>query len=701
MARYTPSNLSGDLGPVNPELEKIKLAIEGTLSRKGDSPNAMIANIDMNSNRIINAPSPLSPSELANKKYVDDIVKGSSGLVVAGTYKSVADMVADNSLVAGDVVATSSYYEGLAEGGATYKVVTTAQYAGTPDEVSDHTIGNGLVAVLSEHIVTPEMCGSDGTAAKDSAAVVSLLAKYKNILFQSGKTYKLDVRESGSRNAWEILNDDTVVTAYGATIELRGTDSNNGIRIGDRTNVSWFGGYFTNPENLFTSNISMYGQVKDITIRDCDSINSGQYHILAGGDDASYDGLYIDNCKAFQVDSQNNNAVSMCYEFYPRAARNKNLVFTNNYAEMVGKGNCFKIHNSDYNYIYGNTFVRTSNVTDSLSQAVHLSGRYNTPCNYTVFSNNVIDDSNSTLRGLYFGSDAEDVIITNNVMRGAGDTMWLGNGINRCIVQGNKFSHLQTVGGLGNNDINKLKVIGNDFIAIEFRSGNSVSPPRDIASFDISENRLGYIRLNNSGTSSGLSIRANTFSTGTDTIIDSDNVTYSNNFLTVVDGASLFQPVYVNGDGYKSSNNIFNLKGICQRATFLNGNNSEVIGDTVYGVTVEAAGSGGTGNKIEFNKYSVGGVWQQEGSGATTYRGFGEIASSQPTDSYLPSGWSFTGYVSGQITVTHNLGLSRDLYQVFVQGLNGNPLAVDAKTNNSFRIGGTDGNAFDFKVELV
>ena len=63
MARYEPSDLMGDLAPVNAELEKIKEAIIDTVSRKGDTPNAMTANLDMNSNRILNLPDAVNDAE--------------------------------------------------------------------------------------------------------------------------------------------------------------------------------------------------------------------------------------------------------------------------------------------------------------------------------------------------------------------------------------------------------------------------------------------------------------------------------------------------------------------------------------------------------------------------------------------------------------------------------------------------------------
>lgn len=60
MARYIQNNQATGLpvqSSLNTELQKIETAINDTLSRKGDSPNAMEADLDMNSNDILNASS--------------------------------------------------------------------------------------------------------------------------------------------------------------------------------------------------------------------------------------------------------------------------------------------------------------------------------------------------------------------------------------------------------------------------------------------------------------------------------------------------------------------------------------------------------------------------------------------------------------------------------------------------------------------
>lgn len=52
--------------------DAIEAAIENTLSRDGTTPNTMSANLDMNSNRILNHPEPDAVTDLATKNYVDN-----------------------------------------------------------------------------------------------------------------------------------------------------------------------------------------------------------------------------------------------------------------------------------------------------------------------------------------------------------------------------------------------------------------------------------------------------------------------------------------------------------------------------------------------------------------------------------------------------------------------------------------------------
>lgn len=77
MTRYTKQTVSSIAG-INSELTKIQTAIRDSLSRLGDSPNQMQDLLDMNSNRIINLPLPLSDLEPVRRVDIEGIVESAT-----------------------------------------------------------------------------------------------------------------------------------------------------------------------------------------------------------------------------------------------------------------------------------------------------------------------------------------------------------------------------------------------------------------------------------------------------------------------------------------------------------------------------------------------------------------------------------------------------------------------------------------------
>lgn len=78
MAKLTLSDLTNlnnqaaAVSAINANNASIEAALENTLSRDGTSPNSMSADLDMNSNQIINVAGPEQNHDAANKEYVDD-----------------------------------------------------------------------------------------------------------------------------------------------------------------------------------------------------------------------------------------------------------------------------------------------------------------------------------------------------------------------------------------------------------------------------------------------------------------------------------------------------------------------------------------------------------------------------------------------------------------------------------------------------
>lgn len=104
------TNQTSALATINGNSDTIAAAIENTLSRDGTSPNTMEANLDMNSNRITNLPSPASSTEPATKAYVDafQVAEVPDGFVGLSTFGETLIDDADAATARGTLSAAKS-----------------------------------------------------------------------------------------------------------------------------------------------------------------------------------------------------------------------------------------------------------------------------------------------------------------------------------------------------------------------------------------------------------------------------------------------------------------------------------------------------------------------------------------------------------------------------------------------------------------
>ena len=177
MTSYTRNDLTGSLGPVNSELEKIEVALKSKLDRNPSvgQTNAMLTNLDANGNRIINYPDAIDDSDLVTKGQVPALssvtsVNGATGDVSVATNVQInTNAIFDNvsemktaDLSVGDFVRCKRYYAGgdLVDG-LVYEIQATA----TVDGFIDHANANGTFSVL----ISPESASVLAWGARNGA----------------------------------------------------------------------------------------------------------------------------------------------------------------------------------------------------------------------------------------------------------------------------------------------------------------------------------------------------------------------------------------------------------------------------------------------------------------------------------------------------------------------------------------------------
>lgn len=83
---------------LNDNFQAVKKALEDSLSRSATEPNYMDTDLDMNTKKIINVADPVEPSDIVNKRYVDDVIgnaaeyakEAATSASLAKTYAEVA-----------------------------------------------------------------------------------------------------------------------------------------------------------------------------------------------------------------------------------------------------------------------------------------------------------------------------------------------------------------------------------------------------------------------------------------------------------------------------------------------------------------------------------------------------------------------------------------------------------------------------------
>lgn len=185
MAKLTLTDLASltnettAIAAINANNALVEEALENTFSLDGTSPNTIAADIDMDSNRILNLPEPTTDQEAATKAYVDSVTGVDIGDITgyvtdAETAATAAEAAQTAAEAAADkLTATSTTSIGIGTGSKAFttqadKYFTAGDYVKITSDANPTT--NFMWGTVASYVtttltVTVEVTGGSGTLA--------------------------------------------------------------------------------------------------------------------------------------------------------------------------------------------------------------------------------------------------------------------------------------------------------------------------------------------------------------------------------------------------------------------------------------------------------------------------------------------------------------------------------------------------------
>lgn len=228
LPKYTPTDVAGGFGltQINANFSDISTAMEDTLSRSGATPNQMEADLDLNSNQLLNIGGLflVGDIDLNNNKVVNlapgvigtdainkaqaetiatekaiELLGSTSSTISRLTIPSVAAMTLLSDVQIGDILETTGYSAPGDGGGARYKAVASG--TGVPDGGSFIDIpGSSLQAkaIFVGGRVTAQMFNVKGDGSTDDAAALQAAGDFGLPVYViPGKSYRVDSAVTG------------------------------------------------------------------------------------------------------------------------------------------------------------------------------------------------------------------------------------------------------------------------------------------------------------------------------------------------------------------------------------------------------------------------------------------------------------------------------------------------------------------------
>lgn len=144
------NNQNTVVSTINNNNDAIEAAIENTLSRDGTTPNHMLADLDMNSNRILNCPDALSAQEPVTLSQLQDGIDAiSQGALLGPSYVTLGT----NALLENERILTAGSNISIADGGPGGNIEIAVTGIGSVFQAHDGDL-DGLSALSTTGLVT-------------------------------------------------------------------------------------------------------------------------------------------------------------------------------------------------------------------------------------------------------------------------------------------------------------------------------------------------------------------------------------------------------------------------------------------------------------------------------------------------------------------------------------------------------------------
>jgi microcystin-dependent protein len=224
LAKLTLSAITSgyaSVAAINAAFDAIETAMENTLSRDGTSPNAMGANLDMNSNRILNLPVPVADDEPITKGYGDD------------TYGAAASAAAEESADEAAASATAAAASAAAAATSATAAATAETNAETAETNAEAAQAAAEAAQVAAELAANSVMWNDVVFKTAADSPISITNADKGKLYAidctaGAVTVNLPAISGLTLGQWSVGFRKTDAGVNAITINRNGTDTIDG-----------------------------------------------------------------------------------------------------------------------------------------------------------------------------------------------------------------------------------------------------------------------------------------------------------------------------------------------------------------------------------------------------------------------------------------------------------------------------------------